>query len=106
MNTVRPGTAFASLGIASDDDNATKRVVVIRGLNGKLVHDLNDFIRVAEEIRNGAHTTIVFQDFAAFNASPRVKYTSFNLRFSELKVFEMNGKMEFVRRLGIERAAR
>jgi len=106
MNTVRPGTAFASLGIASDDDNATKRVVVIRGLNGKPVHDLNDFIRVAEEIRNGAHTTIVFQDFAAFNASPRVKYTSFNLRFSELKVFEMNGKMEFVRRLGIERAAR
>jgi len=106
MNNARLGTPFSSLGDVLDRSNPTQRFVIIQELNGKRIRNLDDFEKAAAGIADGTDTTIIYQDRASFNTSPKVNYTSFKLKFSELRFFEMNHKREFVRRLGVERAAR
>ncbi|MFQ5801548.1 MAG: trypsin-like peptidase domain-containing protein [Candidatus Methylomirabilales bacterium] len=97
MNHVRPGSAFASLGVYEEDAPTTRRVV-IRELNGTRIRNLDDFIRAGQRIRDGTHTTIIYQDFATYNTSPKVQYTSFDLEFSPFEIVRMDGERKIVRR--------
>jgi len=96
MNHVRAGSAFASLG-RHEEDEPTTRKVVIRELNGTRIRSLDDFIRAGQEIRDGAHTTVIYQDFASYNNSPKVTYMSFDLKFSPFRIVQMNGERKVVK---------
>jgi len=96
MNHVRAGSAFASLGVYEKDEPATRRVV-IRELNGKQIRSLDDFIRAGKQLRDGTHTTVIYQDFESYNTSPKVTYTSFYLKFSPFRIVQINGERKVVK---------
>ena len=93
MNSVRVGTAFSSLGVY-DGKNPTARRVVIKEMDGKEIRGLDDFIEFARNIADGTYTTVIYQDLLAVNTGPQVKYASFDLMLSELRVFRLHHQTE------------
>lgn len=89
MNSVRAGSAFSPLGVY-DEKNPAARRVIIKELDGKEIRGLDDFIKAARSIANGTSTTVIYQDLFDVNTGPQVKYTSFDLMLSELRVFRLN----------------
>ena len=97
MNNVRLGSSFTALGLY-DDDKPTLRRVIIKEFNGTEIHSLDDFIKTAKALRDGTHTTIIYQDLWSANSSPGVMYTSVNLRFSPLRIVRLDGEVKIVGR--------
>ncbi len=89
MNSVRIGSAFSPLGVY-DEKHPTARRVIIKELDGKEIRDLDDFIKAARGITHGTYTTVIYQDLFDVNTGPKVKYTSFDLMLSELRIFHLN----------------
>lgn len=98
MSNVRLGSSFAALGWPQDG-KTTARGVIIKELNGTGIRNLDDFITTAEAMKDGTHTTIIYQDFFNFNTSPHVVYTSVDLRFNPLRIVKMNGETKIVGRI-------
>jgi S1-C subfamily serine protease len=89
MNSVRIGSAFSPFGMY-EEKSPTARRVIVRELNGQEIKGLDDFIRAAQTITHGTHTTVVYQDLYDVNSAPKVKYASFDLMLSELRIFRFN----------------
>ena len=96
MNNVRLGSSFAALGVY-EEDNPTVRRVIIKEINGTEIRNLGDFIKAAEAIKNGTHTTIIYQDIWSTNTSPDVMYASIDLRFSPFRIVQMDGERKVVK---------
>ncbi|MCZ6450508.1 MAG: trypsin-like peptidase domain-containing protein [Deltaproteobacteria bacterium] len=93
MNNVRLGSSFAALGLYGGN-KLTARRVIIKELNGTEIRNLEDFIKTAETIKDGTHTSIIYQDLWNENTSPDVMYTSVNLRFSPLRIVRLDGGLK------------
>jgi S1-C subfamily serine protease len=89
MNSARVGSAFSPLGIY-EEKNPTVRRVIVKELNGREIKNLDDFIAAAGSIRSGTNTTVIYQDLYDVNTGPKVRYTSFDLMLSELRIFRLN----------------
>jgi hypothetical protein len=89
MNSVRIGSAFSPFGMY-EEKSPTARRVIVRELNGQEIKGLDDFIRAAQTITHGTHTTVVYQDLYDVNSAPKVKYASFDLMLSELRIFRFS----------------
>lgn len=92
MNSVRIGSAFSSLGVYDGKDPASRRVI-IKELDGKRIHDLNDFVTTARGITDGTQTTVIYQDLFSVDTGPQVMYISFDLMVSELRIFELDDRI-------------
>ncbi len=89
MNSTRVGSAFSPFGVY-EEKNPTARRVIVRELNGQEIKGLDDFIQAARTITHGTHTTVVYQDLYDVNTAPKVKYISFDLMLSELRIFRFS----------------
>jgi len=89
MNSARIGSAFSPFGVY-EEKNPTARRVIVRELNGRDIKSLDDFIQAARIITHGTHTTVVYQDLYDVNTAPKVKYASFDLMLSELRIFRFS----------------
>lgn len=89
MNSVQVGSAFSSLGVYNEK-NPTARRVIVKELDGREIRDLDDFTNAARSITNGTYTTVIYQDLLSIDTAPKVKYISFDLMVSELRIFQVN----------------
>lgn len=89
MNQVQIGSTLSSLGVYDKKDPSSRRVI-IRELDGQEVNNLEDFIRAAQCMAHGTHTTVIYQDLLSVNTAPEVKHVSFDLMLTELRIFEFN----------------
>jgi S1-C subfamily serine protease len=89
MNSARIGSAFSPFGVY-EEKNPTARRVIVRELNGQEIKGLDDFVQAARTITHGTHTTVVYQDLYDVNTAPKVKYASFDLMLSELRIFRFS----------------
>ena len=81
------GSSFSRVGIRERSGNSK---VVIQEINGRAIHNLNDFIASCNEISDGQHTYVVIRDFNRFDSSPTPRSLTVNLKFGPLQVFEWN----------------
>ena len=79
------GSSFSRVGMREQNGNSK---VVIQELNGKVIRNLDDFIRSCNGISDGQHTYVVIRDFNRFDSSPTPKSLTANLKFGPLQVFE------------------
>ena len=79
------GSSFSRVGIRERSGNSK---VVIQEINGRAIHNLNDFIASCNEISDGQHTYVVIRDFNRFDSSPTPKSLTVNLKFGPLQVFD------------------
>ena len=89
MNQVQIGSTLSSLGVYDNKDPASRRVI-IRELDGQEVKNLEDFIRAAQCMAHGTHTTVIYQDLLSVNTAPEVRHVSFDLMLTELRIFELD----------------
>jgi transcription termination factor Rho len=82
------GSAFSPLGVY-EERNPTARRVIIKELNGREIKNMDDFIGAARSIQSGTNTTVIYQDLYDVNTGPKVRYISFDLMVSELRIFHL-----------------
>ncbi len=85
------GTSFADLGDSpADEDQGYKRRIIIHALNGKPIHNLTDFVKVAKPMKSGDAIVVHCRDVFERGCLIQSMEVDIENRYSPLQLFQWN----------------
>jgi S1-C subfamily serine protease len=85
MSFAADGSSFSQLGYR-DKKNRFFRVIVTE-FDGRSIKNIDDFIKVCADIKDGQNTFVIVRDFMQFNTSLKPKSLTVNLKYGPLELF-------------------
>jgi hypothetical protein len=85
MSFAADGSSFSQLGYR-DKKNRFFRVIITE-FDGRSIKNIDDFINVCADIKDGQNTFVIVRDFMQFNTSLKPKSLTVNLKYGPLELF-------------------
>jgi hypothetical protein len=85
MSFAADGSSFSQLGYR-DKKNRLFRVIITE-FDGRSIKNIDDFINVCADIKDGQNTFVIVRDFMQFNTSLKPKSLTVNLKYGPLELF-------------------
>ena len=66
--------------------------MIVSEFDGRSIKNLDDFIKVCADIKDGQNTFMIVRDFMQFNTSLKPKSLTVNLKYGPLELFSWNAE--------------
>jgi S1-C subfamily serine protease len=85
MSFAADGSSFSQLGYRDKKNRLFG--VIITEFDGRSIKNIDDFINVCADIKDGQNTFVIVRDFMQFNTSLKPKSLTVNLKYGPLELF-------------------